>query len=152
MESSHIVLCYLVVLTLIGKKDLENQSMLGWEVLYQSLTKEIWNGWTQKLQGNWLQIFLIWRWDSSQCWQGHPPFIFWEKNGPIRNDGWLYGNVNKKHGPFTGDNIAYIYSDLKTALVGTFNDSVMIAARETKIIGYRFAHLFRESLNYPPDY
>ena len=45
---------------------------------------------------------------------------------------FLYGQPNKK-GKLTGDNIAYIYPDYITALVGKFEDKIMKAAREAKI-------------------
>ena len=39
--------------------------------------------------------------------------------------GWLFGEVDKR-GRFTGDNIAYIYPDLLTAITGTFHNEVKI--------------------------
>jgi len=45
---------------------------------------------------------------------------------------FLYGHLNKK-GKLTGANIAYIYPDYLTALVGKFEDKIMKAAREAKI-------------------
>ena len=37
----------------------------------------------------------------------------------------------------TGDNIAFIYPDFETALLGKFQDGVMIAAKPTNIIAER---------------
>ena len=51
---------------------------------------------------------------------------------PILAQGFLYGKVNKK-GKLSGDNVAYIYPDYKTAMVGTFEDRVMKSARMTTI-------------------
>jgi histone-lysine N-methyltransferase SETD7 len=47
---------------------------------------------------------------------------------------WLYGNVDDI-GEFTGDQIAYIYPDLNTALFGKFVNGTMIDASEAKIVG-----------------
>lgn len=41
--------------------------------------------------------------------------------------GWLYGQVDPG-GRFSGSNLAYLYPDLQTCLVGHFEDEVMIAA------------------------
>ena len=51
---------------------------------------------------------------------------------PYIAQGFLYGQLNKK-GKLTGDNIAYIYPDYLTALVGKFEDQKMKSARESKI-------------------
>ena len=53
---------------------------------------------------------------------------------PITAQGFLYGKPNKK-GKLTGDDIAYIYPDYKTALVGAFEDRVMKSARLAEISG-----------------
>ena len=41
-------------------------------------------------------------------------------------DGWLYGLVDKD-GEFTGQNIAYIYSDMTLSLVGEFKHGKMVS-------------------------
>ena len=51
---------------------------------------------------------------------------------PYIAQGFLYGQLNKK-GKLTGDNIAYIYPDYLTALVGKFEDQKMKSARESTI-------------------
>jgi len=51
---------------------------------------------------------------------------------PIIGQGFLYGKLNSE-GKLTGDNIAYIYPDYLTALIGTFEDKIMKSAREVKI-------------------
>ena len=38
--------------------------------------------------------------------------------------GWLFGEVDER-GRFSGDNIAYIYPDLLTAITGTFEKEVI---------------------------
>ena len=50
----------------------------------------------------------------------------------IRNN-WPQVNFN---GKFSGDNIAYIYPDCETALVGKFADDVMIEAREARVTSF----------------
>ncbi len=39
-----------------------------------------------------------------------------------------------EEGRLSGDEIAFVYPDLKTALVGKFEGSLMISARERKIV------------------
>lgn len=51
---------------------------------------------------------------------------------PIIGQGFLYGKLNKK-GKLTGDEIAYIYPDYLTTLVGQFEDKIMKSAREVRI-------------------
>ena len=40
-----------------------------------------------------------------------------------------------ERGELTGDNIAYIYPDYKTALRGRFEDGVLVEAQEAEVIG-----------------
>ena len=40
-----------------------------------------------------------------------------------------------ERGDLTGDNIAYIYPDYKTALRGRFEDGVLVEAQEAEVIG-----------------
>ena len=47
------------------------------------------------------------------CWRG------------LIGGAWLYGKVDEI-GEFSGDKIAYIYPDLKTALVGRFINGTMV--------------------------
>ena len=51
---------------------------------------------------------------------------------PVLGQGFLYGHLNKK-GKLTGDDVAYIYPDYVTSLVGQFEDKIMKSARESKI-------------------
>lgn len=48
------------------------------------------------------------------CWRG------------LIGGAWLYGEVDDI-GEFTGDEIAYIYPDLKTALIGRFINGTMVS-------------------------
>ena len=47
----------------------------------------------------------------------------------MEGGGHLHGKVNSE-GLISGDNIAYIYPDGETALLGKFEDRVMIEARQ----------------------
>ena len=51
-------------------------------------------------------------------------------------DGWFYGHLAPDQ-TFSGESIAYVYSDLTTALVGRFRNEVMEAAREAKVTACR---------------
>ena len=59
---------------------------------------------------------------TGYCWKG------------LLGGAWIIGKVDSK-GEFTGDDIAYVYPDLETALVGTFKNGLMIKARPAEIIG-----------------
>ena len=50
----------------------------------------------------------------------------------VFGNGYLYGIET-----FTGDNIAYIYPDLETVLIGKFKTGIMISAKETTITRIR---------------
>ena len=47
-------------------------------------------------------------------------------------EGWLYGSLNGSS-RYTGNEIAYIYSDMETSLFGQFDNEIMIEAREAVI-------------------
>ena len=47
-------------------------------------------------------------------------------------DGWVYGKF-PSGGPLTGENVAFVYSDLRTALIGKFREKRMVRARATRI-------------------
>jgi len=55
-----------------------------------------------------------------QCWE-------WKEGG-----GYITGCVDEE-GKFTGKEIAFLYPDLQTALLGEFNDGVMVAARPARL-------------------
>ena len=47
-------------------------------------------------------------------------------------DGYIFGRV-AKNSSFTGDKLAYIYSDFKTVLFGHFRNEVMMGAKFVRI-------------------
>ena len=49
-------------------------------------------------------------------------------------DGWLYGRMSA-HG--TGNSVAFIYPDFKTALRGRFENFTMVEAREVQVWKHR---------------
>jgi len=48
--------------------------------------------------------------------------------------GWLVGKVDN-NGTFTGPDIAFLYSDLSTALVGEWRDGKLVAGRSSRLTG-----------------
>ena len=67
---------------------------------------------------------------------GPPRGLTWQRNGRNINDGLLYGEVDSE-GRFTGDNITYVYPDLRTGLRGTFRDGELVAGTEVRIVATR---------------
>ena len=57
--------------------------------------------------------------------------IAWGRHGQEHLDGWLYGHLWSENA--TGQHLAYIYSDLRTAFLGHFRKGVMVKARATRI-------------------
>ena len=53
---------------------------------------------------------------------GTPAGVCWRQ---LVGGSWLYGQVDKD-GHFSGDNIAYIYQDLKLALIGRFKKGMLV--------------------------
>ena len=51
---------------------------------------------------------------------------------PYVGQGFLYGKLNKK-GKLTANDISYIYPDYLTSMTGTFEDTLMKNARESKV-------------------
>ena len=62
--------------------------------------------------------------------------LTWRIHGKGKFDGWLYGPTIE--GQFTGDNIAYIYQDLTTAILGTFDHGKLVAGKAATIKAYRY--------------
>jgi hypothetical protein len=60
----------------------------------------------------------------------------WKKFGPGFWDGWLYGRIGPD-GKFSGDDVAYVYADLSSAIFGTFEKSVLVEGRARKIRKFR---------------
>ena len=58
--------------------------------------------------------------------------VSWKRRGKNKLDGYIYGRV-AKNSSFTGDKLAYIYSDFKTVLFGHFKDEVMMGAKFARI-------------------
>ena len=71
---------------------------------------------------------------SGLCWRG------------LIGGSWLVGTVDQR-GEFTGDDVAYVYGDMRTAFVGKFDDGTMVKICET--ISTRFC--FFNILNFSPD-
>ena len=58
---------------------------------------------------------------------------FWAGTWGGNPYGHLHGVINDIHGKISGDNIAYIYPDMETALLGKFEDSLMKDAQESEV-------------------
>ena len=65
-----------------------------------------------------------------------PRGLTWQRVGRHRLDGLLYGMVDST-GRFSGDNITFVYPDLRTGLHGTFRDGELVAATEVRIVAAR---------------
>ncbi|XP_023325497.1 histone-lysine N-methyltransferase SETD7 isoform X2 [Eurytemora carolleeae] len=65
---------------------------------------------------------------------GTPAGFTWKK---IRGDGWLVGNLDST-GQFTGTDIAYLFPDLKTALLGEFIQGELVSAHPAEINGFKY--------------
>ena len=63
------------------------------------------------------------------CWQA------------MEGQGWIYGQVDTETGQFTGDNIAYIYPDLLTCLVGKFEQGRLVEGRPSCILEASYGSL-----------
>ena len=66
-------------------------------------------------------------------------------------DGFFYGSLDSISGKFSGDNVTFVFPDMKTVLVGKFKNSYMVAARESKIIAERCNNGIKEILVAPVD-
>jgi len=51
----------------------------------------------------------------------------------VSGDGWLVGNLDNT-GSFTGEDIAYIYPDLQTAILGKFENGLLVCGKPAKIV------------------
>ena len=63
--------------------------------------------------------------------KGSPSGPAWMR---LEGDGFLYGKLGPD-GRFTGDDVAYIYSDLETVIRGRFEGGTLVSGRETKVVG-----------------
>ena len=66
-------------------------------------------------------------------------------------DGFFYGALDTIDGRFSGDDVAFIFPDMKTVLVGKFREGYMVAGRESKIIAERCNNGIKEVLFAPAD-
>ncbi len=65
--------------------------------------------------------------DRQGCGRGP----FWRR---LEGGGFLYGSLDSR-GAFSGERNAYLYPDLRTALVGRFRHNRMEEARERRVVG-----------------
>lgn len=74
--------------------------------------------------------------DSSLAWMGHyraglPRGVCWVA---LLGGGWMVGRVDQA-GAFTGTDIAFLYPDLRTALVGEWREGRLVDGRAATITG-----------------
>jgi len=72
---------------------------------------------------------------------GLPYGLCWRSND---GEGWYVGGSNRV-GRVTGDNIVYLYPDLRTALVGSWSNDCMRSAILSTVIGLET----REGMPFP---
>lgn len=65
---------------------------------------------------------------------GKPTGIAWQWKSRRFEDGFLYGHVDDR-GMFTGDNITFIYPDLRSGITGKFFNGKLMAGVEVEITG-----------------
>ncbi len=65
--------------------------------------------------------------------------LAWEQFGEDPLTGYVYGKFTP--GNVTGYNIAFVYPDMRTALVGQFKDKKMVSARASRITKTRYAKI-----------
>ena len=64
---------------------------------------------------------------------------FWVGMFGGKPNGHLHGTIDVDDGTITGDNISYIYPDMETALLGRFENAVMIKAQESTVLDVKCA-------------
>uniref|UniRef100_A0A0K2UF62 SET domain containing (Lysine methyltransferase) 7 [Danio rerio] n=1 Tax=Lepeophtheirus salmonis TaxID=72036 RepID=A0A0K2UF62_LEPSM len=72
---------------------------------------------------------LVW---IGRYYYGKPKGLCWKFT---EGGGAIVGHVNETDGSFTGDNIAYIYPDLLTCILGKFKNGVLIQGQASTICG-----------------
>ena len=72
-----------------------------------------------------------------------PNSLMWQWRGDELHHGFLYGRVGSS-GLFTGDNIAFIYPDLKTGLRGKFINGELVEATAVEIVAHRIRNGVKE--------
>jgi histone-lysine N-methyltransferase SETD7 len=71
-------------------------------------------------------------------WLGHyeegiPRGICWQS---VLGSAWLVGHLDSV-GQMTGSDVAFLYPDLSTALVGQFENGKLVSAFHSKVISFR---------------
>ena len=71
-------------------------------------------------------------------WLGHyeegiPRGICWQS---VLGSAWLVGHLDTA-GQMTGSDVAFLYPDLSTALVGQFENGKLVSAFHSKVISFR---------------
>merc|ERR1719430_1142502 len=61
---------------------------------------------------------------AGHCWQA------------VLGQAWLVGHLDTG-GHMTGSEVAFLYPDLKTALVGEFTNGELVTAVHSKVVGFR---------------
>ena len=62
--------------------------------------------------------------------------LTWQQVGSSLTDGLLYGLVDSE-GRFTGNNITFLYPDLRTGLHGVFSNGELVAGHEVRVVAAR---------------
>ena len=65
---------------------------------------------------------------------GLPSGVVWSR---LRGGGWLVGPVDD-HGDFSGDNIAFLYPDFSTAILGHFQKGILVRGKAARVTGISF--------------
>ena len=60
--------------------------------------------------------------------------VVWSK---VRGGGWLVGHADGR-GELTGDNIAFMYPDFSTAILGRFDKGILVRGKAARITGLSF--------------
>ena len=85
---------------------------------------------------------------------GKPIGKVWKRPKTVKNygqfqNGFFYGSLDSIGQRFSGDDVIFVFPDMKTVLVGKFRKGHMVAARESKIIGERCNNGIKEILVAP---
>ena len=63
--------------------------------------------------------------------------LVWKAFGNRFSDGWLYGNSME----MTGNQIAYIYEDYETAILGQFSKGKLVNGTTARVNAFRYVQL-----------
>ena len=64
--------------------------------------------------------------------------LVWKAFGNRFSDGWLYGNSME----MTGNQIAYIYDDFETAILGHFSNGKLVNGTTARVKAFRYAESY----------